>query len=373
MILILKPTLACNLSCKYCYLSEESKTSKLFDIEFAKSVLQQAKNVLLADKKRRLKILWHGGEPLLWGIKNYTEIFEFIETEFDGYNYHISIQTNLSLLNDEFIDLFLKYKVGVGCSLDGPKEIHDSQRVTSTGKGTFDTIIKNIELCKKKGLKIGCIVVGTKKHINKIPQLYQFLCENNIDFKFNPIFNGGEAKKHIDEYGLTPNEYATMFTELFDLWFFDNANRLKNAVFVDIASSLISKKGCTHCAFNKNCQHSILAISSNGDVVPCGRFCDEELKKYTYGNLHTESLETIWKKIELSDTYKRFEHITNSKCNECDFFNVCYGGCLYDGYVKTGDFKSKSFLCSAYKKIFSHINNRLKDINNAQHATSDLL
>ncbi|MDR3186068.1 MAG: radical SAM protein [Christensenellaceae bacterium] len=359
----MKPTLACNLRCKYCYLSDESKISKLFDIQFAKSVLQQAKHILLHDKKRRLKILWHGGEPLLWGIKNYTEIFEFIEKEFEGYNYHNSIQTNLSLLNEEFIDLFLRYKVGVGYSLDGPKDIHDNQRVALNGNGTFDTIMKNMKMCREKGLNVGCIVVGTKKHIGKIPELYKFLCDNNIGFKFNPVFNGGEAKKHIDEYGLTPNEYAKMFIELFDLWFFDNEHRLSNTVFVDIASSLISQKGCTLCAFNKNCQHSILAVSPNGDVVPCGRFCDNELKKYAYGNLHTESLESILRKIEVSDIYKRHEHMIDNTCTKCDYLNVCYGGCLYDGYINNGNFKSKTFLCSAYKKIFSHIKNRTKELS----------
>ena len=364
MILILKPTLACNLRCKYCYLSNESKKAEVFDIQFAKTVLRQAKDTLLPDNKRQLKILWHGGEPLLWGIKNYTEIFDFIENEFDGYNYHNSIQTNLSLLNDEFINLFVKHRVGVGCSLDGPKEIHDSQRMTMDGKGTFDSIMTNVERCREKGLNVGCIVVGTRKHIGKIPQLYRFLSENNIGFKFNPIFNGGEAKKHIDEYGLSPKEYAAMFIELFDLWLFDNEHKLKNTVFVDIASSIISQKGCSLCAFNKNCQHSIIAVSPNGDVVPCGRFCDNELKKYAYGNLHRESLKSILEKIEISDTYKRYERIIDSSCNKCKYLNICYGGCLYDGYMNSGDFKSKTFLCSAYKMIFAHIEGRMTELKN---------
>lgn len=362
MILILKPTLACNLSCKYCYLSEESKISSKFDVQFAKSVLRQAKELLL-DKKQKIKILWHGGEPLLWGINNYTEILAFIEEEFKECSYTISIQTNLSLINDDFIDLFIKHKVSVGCSLDGPKEIHDSQRVMNNGAGSFDTILSKIELCRKRGLQLGCIAVGTKKHIDKIPLLYQFMCDNNIGFKFNPIFSAGEATKNIDEYGLTPNQYATMSIELFDLWFYDNVHKVSNSIFVDIASSLISQKNCSHCLFNRNCQDNIFAVSPNGDVVPCGRFCDDGLLKYTYGNLHLESLEAILQKKQTSDIYNRYKYIENSQCNKCHFFKICYGGCLYDGYIKTGDFKSKTFLCSAYKKIFSHISKRLKEEN----------
>jgi uncharacterized protein len=343
-------------------LSEESKTSNKFDVEFAKSVLQQVKEILSSNKRKRLKILWHGGEPLLWGIKNYAEIFAFIKKEFEGYNYTISIQTNLLLINEEYIDLFLKYKVSVGCSLDGQKEIHDAQRVTHKGEGTFDLLMKKIELCMQKGLKLGCIVVGTKKHVGKIPLLYKFMCDNNIGFKFNPIFDAGEAKKNIDNYGLTSDEYAIMAIELFDLWFYDNKNKVNNSIFADMASALISKK-TSHCLFDKNCQDNIIAISPNGDVVPCGRFCDNGLKEYAYGNLHMESLVSILAKRKISEIYNRCKYIQESSCGKCEFCTICNGGCLYDGFTKTGDFKSKTFLCSAYKKIFSHIYNRLKENN----------
>ncbi len=362
MIIILKPTLLCNLSCKYCYLSEESKTSNKFDVEFAKSVLQQVKDILQDNKKQRIKILWHGGEPLLWGMENYERIFAYIGSEFEGYNYTISMQTNLSLINEEFIDLFRKHNVRVSCSLDGPKEIHNSQRVTRNGEGTFDLIMEKIKLCKDKGLNLGCIAVGTKKHIGEISMLYKFMSDNKIGFKFNPIFNAGEAKKNIDNYGLTLDEYAAMVVELFDLWFYDknNKNKIINSVFIDIASALISKK-TSHCLFAKNCQDNILAISPNGDVVPCGRFCDDSLKEYVYGNLHTERLDSVMNKMKLTDMYNRSKYIENSGCNKCEFFAICNGGCLYDGFAKTGDFRSKTFLCEAYKKIFSHISNKLKE------------
>ena len=338
-------------------MSKESKTSNSFDVEFAKSVLRQVKNDLLHDKTRSFKILWHGGEPLLWGINNYTEILSFIESEFRGYNYKTSVQTNLSLINEEYIDLFLKNNVSIGCSLDGPKEIHDSQRVTADGKGSFDMIWEKLELCRKKGLQIGCIVVGSKNHIGKISLLYQFMCEFNIGFKFNPVFNEGEANKNYDDLGVTPDEYAAMSIELFDLWFHDNIHQVNNSMFVDIASALITGKS-SHCLYNKNCQKNILAVSSNGDVVPCGRFCNVSLSKYAYGNLHTESLASILKKIKLSEIYNRYQYIKDSSCGKCIYVEICHGGCLYDGF----DFKSKSFLCGAYQKIFSHVSNRLKEV-----------
>jgi uncharacterized protein len=342
-------------------LSEETKNTNKFDVDFAKDILMQIKECFLINSKQKLTIIWHGGEPLLWGIKNYEEVFSFIAKEFEDYKYKNSIQTNLSLINEEYIDLFSKHNVHIGFSLDGTKEIHDLQRVNHKGEGTFDLLMEKITLCKKKKLNIGCIVVASKKHIGKIPELYQFMCDNNISFKFNPLFNAGEAKKNIDEYGLTPDEFAAMSIELFDLWFFDKEHKIRNSNFVEIASNLITKKP-SGCLFGKNCQGNFLAISPTGDVVPCGRFCDNDLKKYAYGNLHKEKLSEILPKIKLSDPYNRYKHIEASSCKSCKFFDICHGGCLHDSFIESGNFRSKTFLCSAYKKIFTHILNRLEEV-----------
>lgn len=358
MIVILKPTLNCNLRCRYCYLRDSSKIGKAFDADFAKSILRQVKENF--SKDRKIKILWHGGEPLLWGIDNFKEILTYIDKEFCDKEYKISIQTNLTLINDDFIKLFKKHHVNVSLSLDGPKDIHDSQRQTANGQGTFDAVLKKIKLCQSAGLKLGCITVGTQRHIGRIAELYELMSKLGIDFKFNPIFKGGEAQNHIDELGITPAEYASMVMELFDLWFYDSRSKISNSMFSDIASSIISKKRCTHCFLSRNCQDNVIAVAPSGDVVPCGRFCDEELIKYSYGNLHSEPLGTIRARIKTMATHKRSEYIANSDCHNCRYYGICFGGCMYDGYLESGDFTSKTFLCSAYKRIFKHITMRLE-------------
>ena len=360
MTIIIKPTYVCNFRCKYCYLSNDTKSShKFFDTEFAKSIIRQIKSVLTNQPKQKLTLIWHGGEPLLWGIENYRELFLYMEKELSGVDYKNSLQTNLSLINEEYIDLFLRYNVHVGFSLDGTKEINDSQRVDANGGGTFDTIMEKVTLCQEKGLNIGCIIVGSKKHIGYISELYRFLCNNKLNFKFNPLFSAGEACNNVSDIGITTDEYAQMAIELFDLWYNDNEHHIKEWNFVEIASNLMTGK-VAGCMFGKNCQSNFFAISPTGDVMPCGRFCDIELKKYAYGNLHKESLSDILLRIKTSDAYKRAEYIEQSSCKQCKYFDICHGGCLHDGFLKSGDFKSKTFLCSAYKKIFAHIDNRLK-------------
>lgn len=358
MIVIIKPTYACNLSCKYCYLSEETKVSTSFDIQFAKDVVMQLKRNL--KKGEALTFIWHGGEPLLWGIDNYLEIFNFMKEVLFDVKYKNLIQTNLTLINDDYIELFKEFDVSPGFSLDGPQAIHDKQRTHRNGKGSFDDVMSGIKKCREAGLNVGCIVVATKNHIGKMQLLYNFMKDNGINFKMNPLFIAGEASKFQNDLAITPEDYADLDIELFDLMFYDRNSPIKNSMFVEIASNLISKK-TAGCVFGENCQGRYIAISPEGDVFPCGRFCDIDMKQYSYGNLRHKALRDILQIISNSELYKRADFIKQSSCAKCEWFDICHGGCLHDGYLNTGDFKNKTFLCAAYKKIFFHIKQRLEE------------
>lgn len=361
MTIILKPTYACNFRCKYCYLSNGTKShSYMFNAEFVKQVILQIREALLSPPIRKLTIIWHGGEPLLWGKENYREALSFMKRELAGFDLHLSMQTNLSLIDEGYLDILSEYNVKLGFSLDGFKEIHDSQRVGVGGRPTFDTIMNKLALCRQWGMKPGCIVVGSRKHIGHIPELYQFMKEQELGFKFNPLFISGEAEQNRDEYSITAQEYAQMCIELFDLWFDDQEGKITESNFVEIASN-IATNHTTGCMFSRNCQDNFLAITPTGDVMPCGRFCDDGLKQYAYGNLHHETLAEILPRIKQSEAYHRTEHIAASGCTDCKWYKICHGGCLHDGFLRNGDFKSRTILCPAYKKIFAHIEQRMKE------------
>ena len=362
MVLIIKPTYSCNFRCKYCYLGNETKVqSKMFDLAFVRNAIEQIREYVINNKsKKKVTFIWHGGEPLLWGVENFRRVFEFMEDGLSGIDYTNSIQTNLSLLTEEYVDLFLKYNVHVGFSIDGFKELNDSQRVFADGSGTYDVIMEKLTMARNKGLSVGCIIVGTKNSIGRVKDLYQFVCENKLNFKFNPLFISGEAQKNDDELGITPNEYADMSIELFDLWYNDPDGRITESNFVEIASNILTGH-TSGCLFGKNCQDNFFAIAPTGDIFPCGRFCDESTSEFSYGNLHKESLTDILTRARKSDCYNRYKYIEESNCRQCEYFHICHGGCLHDGYLRSGDFKSKTFLCSAYKKIFKHIKGRITE------------
>lgn len=360
MVIIIKPTYSCNFRCKYCYLSNETKShSERFNVSFAKDAIRQIKEYINANGiHKKVTFIWHGGEPLLWGLENFRQILEFMDEELCGLDYANSVQTNLSLLTEDYVALFLEHHVHVGFSVDGFKELNDSQRVFADGSGTYDTIMERLNYARARGLSMGCIIVGTRNSVGKVRELYQFVRENGLNFKFNPLFMSGEAQHHNDELGITTGEYADMAIELFDLWYSDAESHIAESNFVEIASSILTGH-TSGCLFGKNCQDNFMAIAPTGDVFPCGRFCDESTAEFAYGNLHDACLSDILKNAKNSDCYRRYKFIEDSSCRQCEFFDACHGGCMHDGYLRSGDFKSKTFLCPAYQRIFRHIRERI--------------
>ncbi len=333
----------------------------MFNASFVQNAISQIKDYVIEVKSRKkVTFIWHGGEPLLWGVENFRLVFEFMEDVLSDIDYSNSIQTNLSLLTEEYVDLFLKYNVHVGFSVDGFRELNDSQRVLTNGRGTYDLIIDRLNLARAKGLSMGCIIVGTKNSIGRVEELYKFVGDNRLNFKFNPLFISGEARNNDEELGITTGEYADMTIELFDLWYNDTENRITESNFVEIASNILTGH-TSGCLFGKNCQENFFAIAPTGDVFPCGRFCDESTAEFSYGNLHNESLTDILTRAKKSDCYNRYKYIEESSCRQCEYFHICHGGCLHDGYLRSGDFRSKTFLCSAYKRIFKHIKERITE------------
>lgn len=361
MVVIIKPTFHCNFRCDYCYLANGVKVStEILDVPFAKHIIRQIMDEALARHQKQLTLIWHGGEPLLWGVENYRKIFEWIEQESEEIYVKQNIQTNLSLMTEEYVQLFKRYNIHVGFSLDGTKDINDSQRKFPDGTGTFNIIMQKLALCRRYNLSIGCILVGSKRFIGRMGEVYDFLSANELNFKFNPLFEAGEACNNQKSLSISPLEYADMVIELFDLYYFDKEHRIKESNLIEIASNLMSGGHPSACMFGKNCQNHFMAIAPSGEVFPCGRFCETDTT-YSYGNLHDKSFSDIIKSIQQSEIYKREEYIAKSGCSQCAYYHICHGGCLHDGFLNGGNFQTKTFLCSAYKRIFKHVELRLKE------------
>ena len=345
--IVIKPTNKCNFSCTYCYAASERLNSNNLSIEKARLIANWIFLYSKITNAESIELIWHGGEPLLVGIDFYSEILSYID--FLGKRERIitehSIQSNLSLINDKFINILKKYfNSSIGFSLD----YNTGERKFNNGKDAQNFLVEKYKSIKEKGINISAITIITPKNISDISGLYNFFKKIGCDFKCHRVFPPTIKIRQLEKLYTDDFCYLNALIELFDLWFYDNNPTVEIINFVDIATSLISGNPVT-CSQGSDCQNNFLAISPDGTISPCGRFGVSE----AYGNVFIDSPHTIIDNISKKSLDK---HYRFQKCDSCRFSVLCNGGCLHDRY--TGNFEH---YCYENLGIFNHIEKRLKE------------
>lgn len=355
---ILKVTHLCNLGCKYCCVGDDIDNQVIseqsLDSLFSK----------LAEDDDESTIIFHGGEPLCVGLGFYKLVLK-LQAKHPSHRYHNSLQTNGSLLNDEWIEFFKKNDFHLGFSIDGCKLTHDLNRPYKTGKSSFDDTFYWFLRARSKGMKVGAICVinsNTSKHIDEI---YHFAKKYQISFKFNPQYPAGRAAINTD-LGLDNHDLATAYIQLFDLWFADTPSERPNIRIFDYFSSGLSAitNGSDNtfgfdCSYANRCQYSFIGIAPNGDMFPCGKFVGDN--SFKYGNINEEF---TLKDILSIDVIKPFvqRHENGIKeCEGCRYKSLCSGGCPHTSYLMSGSILAKNPFCAFIKELLSHIESRLKE------------
>jgi uncharacterized protein len=178
-IVVLQPTPFCNIDCHYCYLPERSN----------KAVMHLGTIIAAFDRifssgwcSSHLTVIWHAGEPLVLPVSYYQAAFEAIALMCPpGIELRHSIQTNGMLLNSEWCDFIKQWRVGIGVSIDGPRHLHDANRVTRSGKGTFDRTIEGIRLLRRQQVPFHVISVLSEKSMHAPEELLDFYISEGID------------------------------------------------------------------------------------------------------------------------------------------------------------------------------------------------
>ncbi|WP_409199484.1 TIGR04083 family peptide-modifying radical SAM enzyme [Methanobrevibacter sp. DSM 116169] len=334
------PTLNCQSNCKYCWGSEN--TDEIMDKEIIDNTIKWLKDY----SNDPVHFTFHGGEPLLAGYDFYSYALDKLKnnTNFNGF----SLQSNIWLLNEKLIDLFKTYDVSISTSIDGPKEINDSQR----GEGYFDKTMHNYNLANENGVNINFVSTITSKSIDKSDEIYDFFKNNNMNLKIHgalPSLRGDNA----DPWALDASDYGELLVEWLDKYLYD----LDKFSIVDldhICKSTLRRRG-TLCTF-ADCIGTTLAIGHDGSIYPCYRFVG--MDEYVLGNVKNnpskEDIEnsSAWAKLQEFRTY------VSENCNSCKFHKYCEGGCPYNAIVAYKTPKAVDPQCESYKKIFEEVSKR---------------
>ncbi|MBO5230407.1 MAG: 4Fe-4S cluster-binding domain-containing protein [Clostridia bacterium] len=339
MTALVKPASSlCNLKCGYCFYCDEASEreknfSSVMDIATAENLIKKMFD--FCGDNSALTFMFQGGEPLIAGLdffKKFVETAEELKTEGSAINY--SLQTNGTLISEEFCEFFKKHDFLIGVSLDGKKELHDKMRSQS-----FDKAMRGIELLKKYDVDFNILSVITAE--SDASELFDFYIKNGFR-DVQPIYCldplGGEKA----EYSLGAKQLARFKKRLFNLWFAEvsKGNHFYVRDFDNILS-LITKGKAEQCGASGRC-NAQLVVEADGTCYPCDFYC---LDEYECLNINKADINDI---LNCEGLKKFFEHDEekNSLCPACPVKAVCGGGCkryrsLYNqlsGYCPQKDF-----------------------------------
>ena len=361
--LILKVASRCNIACTYCHwfrdpevLNLPKKVNPSFLIEFESKL----ESLITSFQIKQFSIVLHGGEPLLLGKKQTSNLCEVIVKVADKTKCNISIglTTNGLLIDEEWCVLFNKYDISACVSIDGPKEVHDTYRVDFSGKGTFDELMQRCKILKtfyKKGLNV-LTVANPQKDAHLILKFFiEDLEVKSLDFLI-PNFN------HDDRLVIKIPSISKFYCELFDCWY-DNYSKSKVIVrcLESFVSSILNRRAdLSGVGYSPMTTISILP---NGDIEPHDalRISGAE-QTTTQINLYRNSIEEILSDSTWLEAYKASIKLPN-ECKNCNYKNACGGGYLIHRFSKKKRYDNVSVYCEDLKKIYSHIYKRIiKDL-----------
>ncbi len=344
---LIKPTNGCNLRCKYCFNNEYS-TEMLNMNDFKKLIS------LLTKRYNSISIIWHGGEPTLWGYENFKKANDIIKKYSKKTKFYQCIQSNCVHIDDKLIDFFIENNISIGSSFDGI----DNDKT----RGCTTQYLNTIEKLNNKGMHVGAICVITQQNINSLLDNYNYFKQRNQSLNLRPMINSGEALKNADVYSVDIEAYIDSLKKLLEVWFYDTTCNIKLQPFETFLNMLLYKKTSV-CCYN-SCLTKWLCLESNGDITPCNRWFPSE---YKYGNIkEIKSIKQIFKSEGLKNllvkAIKRRE-----KCKEnCEYFDVCNGGCNNEALV-SGDISNNDMpTCKILKAIIPDLKiliSNVEDIN----------
>ncbi len=347
--IIVQPTGQCNLNCTYCYVPKRNIKSKisLSTINKIKILVNHISN------SKPIEIIWHAGEPLIIGAQYFKEILNL----FNDSNVIHKIQTNLTLLNNEWCELIKKNSIELTISLDG-NENHNSSRVNWNNKESFNKVIEKISLLKRHNIEFNLICVVHEKNIYHPNDLFSFFKRiNPKKIGFSII---EKENDNITDNNLSLQVIEHFWSQMFINWKEDDSLKIREFELL-------------FSAFNGNKIFPIdnkfvdlnISIGHDGNIVILSpEFLDSKSEKFLdfiIGNINNETPENIIKNINNSEYLKKHIKGINNCYYSCDYFNYCEGGNASNKYFENDELDStETIYCLQSKKYL--VNSVLKNL-----------
>jgi uncharacterized protein len=370
----------CNLDCSYCFYTEKKAFfPKQNDFSISDEVLEAyIKKYITSQSIPEIQFVWQGGEPTLLGLDFYKKVVSLQKKYAENKKIINSLQTNGTLLDDEW-SVFLKNNgFLVGLSLDGPASFHDIYRIDRRGGPTHSKVVNALSILKKHDVPFNVLVCVTRESSTQPMEIYRFLKEQGARYiQFTPIVERIPDHEAV-ELGLRhapppnlsceqnnlivspatvkPETYGDFLIQVFEEWVRNDVGIIFVMNFEWALEAWLGLPS-TICIFSEECGRA-LTMEYNGDIYSCDHYVYPE---YRLGNILTDNPKNI---VELQKQRKfgqKKKSTLPRECSECEAVFACRGECPRHRFISS--YKGEpglNYLCAGYKKYFRHIHRYMK-------------
>lgn len=354
--LILKVTSCCNLNCRYCYVFNQGDNSYMSEPpvmspRLIHSILFRINEHCRKHNIDEFLIIFHGGEPLMASKSFYTHFIKEADKIVKNTKLLYGLQTNATLLSQEWIDLFQKLDISIGVSIDGPRDASINRVYRNSGRPAYDSIIAGINLLKANNLPVNILsVINTSSDPHEVYAHLQDIGVEFADFLFPDVTydHGGSPKT------------GEWLCQLFDLWYDDESDRKPIIRYLDSVVGLFLGVERGYEVLGRKTNRTI-SIKPNGNLELV-----DNLKVCGNGFTHTgmNIVENSFDDIANNAVMRKYYYSHSSKvlckeCLDCDICDICGGGNLAHRYSKHNGFNNPSVYCKDIRMLCTHIQHRL--------------
>jgi uncharacterized protein len=387
----------CNLDCKYCfYLEKEKLFPSNEKFQMSDEVLETyIRQYIASQDVPEVSFAWQGGEPTLLGVKFFRKVVELQRKHAGGKRVSNALQTNGTLLDDEWGEFLHGNGFLVGLSIDGPAKLHNAYRVDKKGRATYDEVIRGLRVLKKHRVEFNTLTVVNRINSRHPLEVYRFLRDIGSGFlQFIPLVERlgdaeatrlgldlalpprvdeeGSRRLPVTDWSVEPKQYGEFLCAIFDEWVKRDVGKAFVQIFDVTLGNWFGEKGGL-CVFSETCGNA-LAMEHNGDVYSCDHYV---YPHYKLGNVLNADLGAL----VASESQRRFGRDKASTlpryCLGCEVRHLCHGECPKHRFIRTPDGEAGlNYLCRAYKRFFNHsapAMRRMTDLLRAGRAPAEIM
>ncbi len=339
----------CNLDCRYCYYT--MKPAELYPgtrrFLMPDDVLESYIRQYLQAQPLRAELGWQGGEPLLAGKDFFRRAVELQKQyALEGQTLSNAMQTNGTLLDDEWCELFAANQFLVGISLDGPPEWHDRFRRDPAGNPTFHKAWAGLELLRKHRVEFNVLVTLNSANAPHVGDIYRYFVNRGLQYvQFIPILERTPDGAPTD-YSCDPRQFGQFMLDVFELWATRDIGRVSERLIDSVLHTLIFGRAAT-CCYADRCANAHV-LEWNGDLYVCDHFV---YRRWRIGNLMERPLVDLVRD-PLLEEFAQLKLDLPAKCRDCEFLEFCRGGCPKHHMPLYGGADRVNYFCEGYKMFF---------------------